>query len=229
MPSNDDLSHIQLVQFDLDGTLIDSLPQLSQATNLLLAELGYAPVAQQQVQLWIGNGADKLVERALVAALGRAPSVTEQAHARQRFDEAYASLASDDIVLYPGVLNTLRQLKSAGKTLALVTNKPFRFVPHILASTNLAEYFSLTLGGDSLAQKKPDPTPLLHVCQALNITPRHSLMVGDSANDVQAAKAAGMRVVGLTYGYNYGQPIAESQPDWVLSDLQGLLDLLLKK
>ena len=224
-----DLSHIQLVQFDLDGTLIDSLPQLWQAVNLMLAELNFAVVTEQTVQHWVGNGADKLVERALCDALGESPNHTQQRQAREYFDAAYASLADQEITLYPGVADTLRQLKTAGKTLALVTNKPYRFVPDILASTGLAEYFSVSLGGDSLAQKKPDPAPLLHVCQTLNIAPSHSLMVGDSSNDVLAAHAAGMPVVGVTYGYNYGTPIADSQPDWVLSELPSLLNLLLKK
>lgn len=228
MPSNDvnTLSNIQLLQFDLDGTLIDSLPQLWQAVNLMLLELGFNEVTKQAVQHWVGNGADKLVERALTDALGQSPSEHEQQAARARFDTAYDSVAKHEVVLYPGVLETLSQLKAAGKTLALVTNKPYRFVPAILASAGLDEYFSQALGGDSLAQKKPDPAPLLHVCQALNIAPEHSIMVGDSENDVLAAKAAGMRVVGVTYGYNYGRNIADSNPDWVLDNIDGLLDLL---
>lgn len=228
MPSNNvnKLSKIQLVQFDLDGTLIDSLPQLWQAVNLMLLELGFTQVTKQAVQHWVGNGADKLVERALTNALGHTPSEHEQQTARASFDTAYDSLAKHKVVLYAGVLETLNQLKAAGKTLALVTNKPYRFVPAILASAGLDEYFSQALGGDSLAQKKPDPAPLLHVCQALNIAPEHSIMVGDSENDVLAAKAAGMRVVGVTYGYNYGRNIADSNPDWVLDNIKGLLDLL---
>ncbi|MGO4999494.1 phosphoglycolate phosphatase [Oceanisphaera sp. W20_SRM_FM3] len=228
MPSNEinKLSNIQLVQFDLDGTLLDSLPQLWQAVNIMLNQLGFAQVTAEVVQLWIGNGADKLVERALTDALGQTPSEREQQAARSGFDAAYDSVAEHKIVLYPGVLDTLSQLNALGKTLALVTNKPYRFVPAILASAGIDGYFSHVLGGDSLAQKKPDPAPLLHVCQTLNIAPEHSIMVGDSENDVLAAKAAGMRVVGLTYGYNYGRNIADSKPDWVLDNIQGLLDLL---
>ena len=223
-----DVSQIQLVQFDLDGTLIDSLPQLWQAVNIMLKEQGFAQVKEQAVKHWVGNGADTLVARALSYALGYTPSHDRQQIARAGFDAAYASLAGQDIVLYPGVQDTLRQLKAAGKTLALVTNKPYRFVPDILASTGLGEYFSQTLGGDSLPLKKPDPAPLLQICARLNIAPMHSIMVGDSENDVLAAKAAGMPVVGLTYGYNYGRNIADSDPDWVLDNISDLVELLVK-
>lgn len=230
MPSKDllrhDLSHIKLVQFDLDGTLIDSLPQLWQAVNIMLNEQGLAHAELQAVQHWVGNGADKLVERALNHALGHAPTSLEHEKARACFDVAYASLSEQPVTLYAGVHQTLRQLKAAGKILALVTNKPYRFVPDILASSGLAEYFSQVLGGDSLAQKKPDPAPLLHVCQTLSIAPSQTLMVGDSENDVLAAQAAGIKVVGLSYGYNYGRNIADSHPDWVLSDFKDLLELL---
>lgn len=224
---NGDLSHIELVQFDLDGTLIDSVPQLWQAVNQMLIESGHCSVEEQSVRHWVGNGADMLVQRALAHALGHPPGAAEQQAARQLFDAAYEDVASHEILLYPGVSDTLRRLHQAGKTLALVTNKPYRFVPAILAVTGLDEYFSQVLGGDSLVEKKPHPAPLLHVCATLNIIPAHSIMVGDSENDVLSAKAAGMAAVGLTYGYNYGKDIADSQPDWVMSDISSLLELLL--
>ncbi|MGB5854860.1 MAG: HAD hydrolase-like protein, partial [Oceanisphaera sp.] len=154
-----DVSDIKLIQFDLDGTLIDSVLQLWQAVNQMLIESGHAPVAEQHVRHWVGNGADMLVQRALTHALGHSPSTGLQHTARALFDAAYESVASQEVVLYPGVIDTLSQLKHAGKTLALVTNKPYRFVPKVLAATGLDQYFSLALGGDSLAQKKPDPAP----------------------------------------------------------------------
>ncbi len=222
------MDKVELIQFDLDGTLIDSVPQLALAVNLMLKQLGHNPADELAVRHWVGNGADMLVWRALNAALGCEPDATQQQAARRAFDVAYEGVAEHELVFYPGVLDTLEQLHRAGKTLAIVTNKPYRFVPAILAAAGLSDYFSLVLGGDSLAQKKPDPAPLLHVCRELNIEPACSLMIGDSENDVLAAKAAGMAVVGLTYGYNYGRDIAESHPDWVMSDIRELLDLLLK-
>ncbi|ART80960.1 phosphoglycolate phosphatase [Oceanisphaera avium] len=217
---------IHLVQFDLDGTLIDSLPQLWQAINIMRSQLGFSEVSAQTVQLWIGNGADILVQRALADAQQTPPKASLIKEGRVLFADAYQSVAHQEIRLFPGVIETLNALKAAGLTLALVTNKPFRFVPDILAATQLVPFFSHALGGDSLAQKKPDPAPLLHTCQALNILPSHSIMVGDSENDVLAAKAAGMQVAGLTYGYNYGKSIATSQPDWVLDDIRGLIELV---
>lgn len=223
------LEDVQLVLFDLDGTLIDSLPQLWQAVNQMLTEFAHAPVELDAVRTWVGNGADMLVTRALTAALQREPNADEQAEGRAGFDRAYGALAEQEIILYPGVRETLQQLTDAGKIVALVTNKPSVFVPDILESTGLAPYFSAVLGGDCLPQKKPDPAPLLHICQQLSIAPQYAVMVGDSENDVLAAQRANIAVVGLTYGYNYGRPIADSQPNWVLNELPSLLDLLLSK
>ncbi len=220
------MADFDLVQFDLDGTLIDSVPQLAEAINDMLTSLNYATQPLSAVRGWVGNGADMLVQRALTATLGHIPDATLQQQARHRFDEAYASHAHGTLVFYPGVLGTLERLRASGKRLALVTNKPYRFVPGILAAAGLEDYFELVLGGDSLTEKKPSPAPLLHVCRQLNVSPARSLMVGDSENDVLAAKAAGMAVAGLTYGYNYGRAIADSQPDWVLDDFAGLVSIL---
>ncbi|WP_375057284.1 phosphoglycolate phosphatase [Zobellella sp. DQSA1] len=221
------MADFDLIQFDLDGTLIDSVPQLQLAVNHMLAQLGHAPAAELAVRHWVGNGADMLVRRALTAALGAEPDAGAQQAARAAFDAAYDRVADQGLVFYPGVLDTLAALRRAGKRLAIVTNKPYRFVPAILAASGLSEQFELVLGGDSLPEKKPSPMPLLHVCRTLDMDPARTLMVGDSENDVLAAKAAGMAVVGLTYGYNYGRDIADSGPNWVLSDFAALADLLL--
>ncbi|GAA3540808.1 phosphoglycolate phosphatase [Zobellella aerophila] len=220
---------VKLIQFDLDGTLIDSVPQLHLAVNAMLAELDRAPASVEAVRGWVGNGADMLVRRALLA--GReadyAPAPAELARARAAFDAAYDRVADRQLIFYPGVVDVLGQLHRAGFILAMVTNKPSRFVPAILTAAGLGELFSLVLGGDSLPEKKPSPAPLLHACAHFDMDPSQCLMVGDSENDVLAAKAAGMAVVGLSYGYNYGRPIAESEPDWVMDDFSQLVDLLL--
>ncbi|ATG75083.1 phosphoglycolate phosphatase [Zobellella denitrificans] len=221
------MGNFDLVQFDLDGTLIDSVPQLAQAVNRMLVQLGFGEAGEQAVRHWVGNGADMLVRRALTAALGTEPGDELRQAARAAFDAAYDQVADQGLVFYPGVLDTLAALRRAGKRLAIVTNKPYRFVPAILAAAGLSEQFELVLGGDSLPEKKPSPAPLLHVCRSLDMDPARTLMVGDSENDVLAARAAGMAVVGLTYGYNYGRDIADSGPDWVLSDFAALADILL--
>ncbi|WP_116474275.1 phosphoglycolate phosphatase [Zobellella maritima] len=220
---------VKLIQFDLDGTLIDSVPQLHLAVNAMLAELGRAPANVEAVRGWVGNGADILVRRALLAGekTGYEPTDIEQAQARAAFDSAYERVADRQLVFYPGVQEVLWRLHRAGFILAIVTNKPSRFVPAILAAAGMSELFSLVLGGDCLPEKKPSPAPLLHVCTHFDMDPGQCLMVGDSENDVLAAKAAGMPVAGLSYGYNYGRPIAESDPDWVMDDFSQLADLLL--
>lgn len=221
------MAEFELVQFDLDGTLIDSVPQLAQAVNRMRVQLGFGEAGEQAVRHWVGNGADMLVRRALADALGTEPGDDLRRAARTAFDAAYDQVADQGLVFYPGVLDTLAALRRAGKRLAIVTNKPYRFVPAILAASGLSEQFELVLGGDSLSEKKPSPAPLLHVCRQLDVDPARTLMVGDSENDVLAAQAAGMAVVGLTYGYNYGRDIADSDPDWVLSDFAALADILL--
>ncbi|AEY02735.1 phosphoglycolate phosphatase [Oceanimonas sp. GK1] len=220
------MADFELIQFDLDGTLIDSVPQLAEAINDMLATLGHAGQPVEAVRCWVGNGADMLVQRALTAAQGEAPDADLHRRARALFDEAYAGHADAALVFYPGVLDTLERLRTAGKRLALVTNKPYRFVPGILAAGGLTDHFELALGGDSLAEKKPSAAPLLHICERLDVSPARSLMVGDSENDVLAARAAGMAVAALSYGYNYGRPIADSSPDWVLDDFAGLAAIL---
>ncbi|MBZ6065623.1 phosphoglycolate phosphatase [Aeromonas schubertii] len=212
-----------LVLFDLDGTLIDSVPQLALAVNQMLRECGFDEVPEAVVRTWVGNGADTLVQRALAhAGAGEALFAT----ARPAFGRYYQACLLEGLEMYEGVAATLARLAAAGYRLAVVTNKPTAFVQPILEALGIAGYFSLWLGGNCLPEKKPHPAPLLHACHELQLSPARTLMVGDSENDVLAAKAAGMRVVGLTYGYNYGRPIADSQPDWVFEHFSGLDTIL---
>ena len=205
----------QLLIFDFDGTLIDSVPDLADATNAMLTTLGKETYPIEMIRNWIGNGSRLLVERALVGkveVLENELTVEEADHAEQIFFEAYKNLSGSKTVAYPDVDSGLKKLKNAGYTLALVTNKPIRFVPKILQSFGWQDLFSEVLGGDSLSTKKPDPTPLLHVCEALNVSPEQAVMIGDSRNDILAGQNANMDTIGLSYGYNYGQDIRELNP-----------------
>ena len=205
----------QLLIFDFDGTLIDSVPDLADATNAMLTTLGKDTYPIETIRNWIGNGSRLLVERALVGkveVLEGELTVEEADHAEQIFFDAYKELSGSKTVAYPDVDSGLKQLKAAGYTLALVTNKPIRFVPKILQSFGWQDLFSEVLGGDSLLTKKPDPAPLLHVCEALNISPEQAVMIGDSRNDILAGQNANMDTLGLSYGYNYGQDIRELNP-----------------
>ena len=221
----------QLLIFDFDGTLIDSVPDLADATNAMLTTLGKTPYPIETIRNWVGNGSKVLVERALVGkieVLEGELTVEEADHAEQVFFDAYKNLSGSKTVAYPDVDSGLKKLKSAGFTLALVTNKPIRFVPKILQSFGWQDLFSEVLGGDSLAQKKPDPTPLLHVCEALNVASTQAVMIGDSRNDILAGQNANMDTLGLSYGYNYGQDIRELNPTAAFDDFSALVDYLLK-
>jgi phosphoglycolate phosphatase len=209
--------------FDLDGTLIDSVPDLAAAVDRMLLELGRPPAGLDAVRHWVGNGAQVLVRRALAGGIEHASvddALAEQALAL--FMEAYAE-SHELTVVYPGVRDTLRWLRKQGVEMALITNKPERFVGPLLDEMKLGKFFRWIIGGDTLPQQKPDPAALLFVMKMAGVSAEQALFVGDSRNDVLAAKAAGVRSVGLSYGYNHGRPIAEETPTLVLDDLRHLL------
>lgn len=213
----------RLVMFDLDGTLVDSVPDLAAAVDRMLLELGRPAAGLDAVRQWVGNGAQVLVRRALAGDIDHAgvdDALAEQALAL--FMDAYAE-SHDLTVVYPGVQDTLRWLRKRGMEMALITNKPERFVGPLLDQMKLGSYFRWIIGGDTLAQKKPDPAALLFVMQMAGVTPQQALFIGDSRSDVLAAKAAGVQCVGLTYGYNHGRPIEEESPSLVIDDLRALL------
>jgi len=221
----------QLLIFDFDGTLIDSVPDLADATNAMLTTLGKENYPLDSIRNWVGNGSRMLVERALVGKIEVIEGELTKAetdYAEQVFFEAYKNINSSKTVAYPDVDNGLKKLQAAGYTLALVTNKPIRFVPKILQSFGWQNLFSEVLGGDSLPVKKPDPAPLLHVCKALNVSPEQAVMIGDSKNDILAGQNANMDTLGLSYGYNYGQDIRELNPTEAFDDFAALVKYLLQ-
>ena len=221
----------QLLIFDFDGTLIDSVPDLADATNAMLATLGKAPYPLETIRNWVGNGSRMLVERALVGKIEVLDGeLTEEAvdNAEQVFFDAYKNTSGSKTVAYPDVDSGLKKLQAVGFKLALVTNKPIRFVPKILQFFGWQDLFSEVLGGDSLPTKKPDPEPLLHVCNALNINPAQAVMIGDSRNDILAGQNANMDTLGLSYGYNYGQDIRKLNPTEAFDDFSALVAYLLK-
>lgn len=213
----------RLVMFDLDGTLVDSVPDLAAAIDKTLRDLGRPAAGVVQVRNWVGNGARVLVRRALAGGLQHEhvdEALTEQA--LELFMQHYA----DNHVLtevYPGVRPVLDWLREQQMEMAIVTNKPERFVAPLLDEKGLGGYFRWIVGGDTLPQQKPDPAALLHVLQLARVEAAQALFVGDSRNDVLAAKAAEVQCVALSYGYNHGRPIAEENPAYVLDCLSGLL------
>ncbi len=222
----------QLLIFDFDGTLIDSVPDLADAINTMLTKLNKPNYSLDTIKEWVGNGSRLLIERALVGKteVREGELTTEEAdHAEHLFFEAYSNISASKTVAYPDVDTGLQQLKEAGFTLALVTNKPIRFVPKILEGLGWTPLFSMVLGGDSLPVKKPDPAPLLHTCETLEFKPAQAYMIGDSINDISAGQNAGIDTLGLSYGYNYGKDIRDSNPDQAFDNFAELLAYLLKK
>ena len=213
----------RLVMFDLDGTLVDSVPDLAAAVDEMLLSLGRPLAGREQVRNWVGNGARVLVRRALAGDLqheGVAEADAEQA--LEVFLAAYAN-SHGLSAIYPGVRETLKWLKQQGIEMALITNKPERFVGPLLDDLRIGRYFRWIIGGDTLPQQKPDPTALLHVLKMAGVSPGEALFVGDSRSDVLASKAAGVACIAMSYGYNHGRPIAEESPALVIDDLRELL------
>ena len=215
----------KVIIFDLDGTLINSAPDLSLAVNHMLQTLNRDTFCDDVIHGWVGNGAKILVQRALSgqSMIDENLDTVLSAKALDIFLTFYAENLCISTVAYPHVPVTLKILKGMGYRLAIVTNKPFVFVAPILEGLALDTLFELILGGDSLAQKKPDPMPLLHVCKILDVTAEQCVMVGDSKNDILAANACTMQSVGVTYGYNYGEDIDSYNPDIVVDDFADIL------
>ncbi len=218
--------NIKAIAFDLDGTLIDSVPDLAAATQATLAELGLPSCSEQQVRGWVGNGAQVLMNRALSFALGHEVESEVLDNAVPRFMHHYKEHLQQHSLLYPGVKDNLAQLAKLGFPLAIVTNKPYEFTVPLLEAFGIREYFSTILGGDSLAKMKPDPMPLNYLLSDWQLTSDELLMVGDSKNDILAAKAAGITSIGLTYGYNYGEDIGLSDPNAVCEQFSEIMALV---
>lgn len=218
----------KLICFDLDGTLVDSVPDLAAGVNKMLQQLSRPSFEEDVIRGWVGNGVPTLVQRALSGGVDVSADITEQqlAEGIKLFLAHYSIHLFNESKLYPHVIETLTALKNAGYKLAIITNKPITQTKPVLEQAGISAFFDIVLGGDSLVEKKPHPLPLQHCQQQFNLASDEVLMVGDSKNDIIAAKAAGFDSFGLTYGYNYGIPISESEPNFVADDISELLNVL---
>ena len=208
--------HVGAVTLDLDGTLADTIPDLAAGANAMLAELGRPPLPVDQVSTFVGKGIPKLVERTLIESFGDAGLIER---ALPVFERHYAQANGRHSRIYPGVMEGLRALRDMQVPLACVTNKSGRFTAPLLEQLGLAPYFEQVVAGDTLPKKKPDPDQLIHASRGFGLAPAEMLMIGDSVNDAQAARAAGCPVFCVPYGYNEGRDVRELDVDAIVESL----------
>lgn len=221
-----DLRSPRMILIDVDGTLVDSVPDLAYCVDELMKALGRPVHGEAKVRNWVGNGVERLVRRALIGQLDGEPSDEDYARAYPIFIDLYAANTSKRSRLYPGVREGLDWLKGQGYRLGCVTNKAAQFTLPLLTDLGVRSDFGIVVAGDTLPVKKPDPAPLLHAAEHFGVPPSESLMVGDSVSDVKAARAAGFQIVCMSYGYNHGVDIRTARPDAVIDSLIELRDLL---
>ncbi|WP_090883429.1 phosphoglycolate phosphatase [Nitrosovibrio sp. Nv6] len=219
---------IKAVMIDLDGTLLDTAHDLAAAANMMLRELGRAELPPETIQSYIGKGIERMVKRSLTGSMDGEPDAELFNRAMPIYERDYAKTLCIDTRPYPGVLEGLKALRENGFRLACVTNKAEAFTLPLLRATGLLGFFDVVLSGDSLPKKKPDPMPLLHACKQFGIEPSEMLLIGDSLNDAQAARAAGCRVFCVPYGYNEGRDVRELDCDAIVSSLYEATKLIRK-
>lgn len=211
-----------MVLIDVDGTLVDSVPDLAWCVDEMMRQLGLPERGEASVRHWVGNGVPRLVERALLNHLDGMPDKALFDRAYPIFLELYAENTSRRSRLYPGVDEGLAYLQSEGFRLGCVTNKATQFTLPLLKDMGIHDLFEIVIAGDTLEKKKPDPMPLLYAAEQLGVTPGQSLMLGDSKSDVKAARAAGFRIICMSYGYNHGEDIRDYDPDAVIDSMSEL-------
>ena len=216
----------EMILIDVDGTLVDSVPDLAYCVDEMMLAIGREPYGEARVRDWVGNGVERLVRRALTGQLEGEPEDAEFERAYPVFLGLYADNTSKRSALYPGVREGLVYLKAAGYKLGCVTNKAGQFTTPLLQDLGVYDDFAIVVAGDTLAVKKPDPGPLLHAAEFFGVTPDQSLMLGDSISDVKAARAAGFQIICMSYGYNHGEDIRNYDPDLVIDSMEELKTLL---
>jgi len=214
---------IRAALVDLDGTLVDTLGDFTVALNAMLRELALPALSRADIERRVGKGSEHLI-RATLQAVDGDPALYPQAWTA--YPRHYAAANGRHAPVYPGAREGLDFLRARGVRMACVTNKPGRFARDLLRAKDLEGYFEQVVGGDAYPERKPHPMPLLMSAQALGVAPAQTLMVGDSSNDAQAARAAGCPVVLVTYGYNHGEPVRSVDADAWLDSLAQLADLM---
>jgi phosphoglycolate phosphatase len=220
------LQRPEMVLIDVDGTLVDSVPDLAYCVDAMMRELDMPERGEAQVRQWVGNGVERLVKRALLNQLDGEPDEALYARALPVFEALYRENTSKRSCLYDGVGEALDFLKSTGVRIGCVTNKASQFTLPLLKDLGVHDFFEVIICGDMLERKKPDPMPLLHAAEQLETRPSASLMIGDSMSDVKAARAAGFQIVCMSYGYNHGEDIRDYNPDAVIDSMAEIKDMV---
>lgn len=218
----------KVILFDLDGTLVDSAPDLALAVNHMLESLEREPFSHELIRSWVGNGAQTLVKRGLSGSSEINEEIEPELFekALETFLNFYEANLCVDTIAYPNVLETLQHLKEENYRMVIVTNKPYDFVQPLLDGLGMDDIFEFCIGGDTLSSRKPDPMPLFHACERLGVSVEDCVMIGDSKNDIVAANAANMHSIGVSYGYNYGEHISLYEPNKVVDDFSQIKTLM---
>lgn len=212
-------SDIRAAIIDLDGTMLHTAPDFHVAVNRMRSELALDPLDIETITHFVGKGTENLMRRVLGVDYGPDEVELHFPKALASYQKHYLTINGNYSSVYPGVREGLDALKSKGLRLACVTNKPIDFAVPLLEKAGLRAYFDVVYGGDSLPKKKPDPYPLLKVCEDFGLQPSQVVAIGDSSNDAQAARAAGCRVLNVPYGYNHGESIHNVDSDGIVSTL----------
>ena len=213
------LTRPDMVLIDVDGTLVDSVPDLAYCVDEMMKALGLPERGEKRVRHWVGNGVERLVKRALLNQLDGEPDEASYARALPVFEALYRDNTSKRSRLYDGVQDALEFLKTTGVRIGCVTNKASQFTLPLLQDLGVRDYFEVVICGDMVERKKPDPMALLMASEQLQTEPQASLMIGDSMSDVNAARAAGFSIVCMSYGYNHGEDIRDYDPDAVIDSM----------
>jgi phosphoglycolate phosphatase len=212
----------EMVLIDVDGTMVNSVPDLAYSIDQMLLNLDMPVRGEDKVKNWVGNGIERLVKRALVNALDGDPDETLYQRALPLFKSHYSVNNSKRSYLYEGARQGLDYMQSRRYSLGCVTNKAAEFTHPLLDDLDISRYFEMVICGDDTIEKKPHPMPLLTAAQQMQVDPQRSLMLGDSSNDVRAARAAGFQIICTSYGYNHGEDIRRYEPDAVIDSMAEL-------
>lgn len=213
------LRGIRAAIIDLDGTMLDTMPDFEVAINLMREELGLAPITAAQIELMVGKGSENLVRRVLALDFDEAGVERLFAQAMEAYQRHYLVINGRHSEVYADVVAGLERMRADGLRLACVTNKPVAFARPLLALKGLDGHFEVLFGGDSFEKKKPHPMPLLKACEFFGLAPAQVVAIGDSSNDAEAARAAGCPVLTVPYGYNHGVGIHETDSDGIVDTL----------